>query len=44
MLIKAAKMGAKIVEVPVSMIYGVETGHFRAGGDVFRFLLALLRG
>ncbi len=43
MLIKAAKMGAKIVEVPVSMIYGVETGHFRAG-DVFRFLLALLRG
>ncbi|BAD84553.1 dolichol-phosphate mannosyltransferase [Thermococcus kodakarensis KOD1] len=43
MLIKAAKMGAKIVEVPVSMIYGVETGHFRAE-DVFRFLLALLRG
>ncbi|NJD99584.1 glycosyltransferase family 2 protein [Thermococcus sp. LS1] len=42
MLIKAAKMGARIKEVPVSMIYGVETGHFRLE-DVFRFLWALLK-
>ncbi|NJE84362.1 glycosyltransferase family 2 protein [Thermococcus sp. CX2] len=41
-LIKAAKAGARIKEVPVSMIYGVETGHFRLE-DVFRFLWALLK-
>ncbi|ACJ16207.1 dolichol-phosphate mannosyltransferase [Thermococcus onnurineus NA1] len=42
MLIKATKMGARIKEVPVSMIYGIETGHFRLE-DVFRFLWALLK-
>ncbi|MBP1910773.1 glycosyltransferase involved in cell wall biosynthesis [Thermococcus stetteri] len=42
MLIKAAKMGARIVEVPVSMIYGVETGHFKFE-DVVRFLVALIK-
>ena len=41
-LIKAVRKGARIREVPVSMIYGVETGHFRFE-DVFRFLWALLR-
>ncbi|WP_456453954.1 glycosyltransferase family 2 protein [Thermococcus sp.] len=41
-LIKAVRKGARIREVPVSMIYGVETGHFRLE-DVFRFLWALLR-
>ncbi|AMQ18114.1 glycosyltransferase family 2 protein [Thermococcus peptonophilus] len=40
MLIKAAKMGAKIAEVPVSMVYGVQTGHFKME-DVFRFLKVL---
>lgn len=43
MLIKVVKMGVKIVEVFVSMIYGVEIGYFRVE-DVFRFLLVLLRG
>lgn len=42
MLIKAVKMGARIKEVPVSMVYGVETGHFKVE-DVFRFLYALIR-
>ncbi|WP_297068158.1 glycosyltransferase family 2 protein [Thermococcus sp.] len=42
MLIKAAKRGARIREVPVSMVYGVETGHFRLE-DVFRFLYTLIR-
>ncbi len=41
-LIKAVRKGARVREVPVSMIYGVETGHFRLE-DVFRFLWALLR-
>jgi glycosyltransferase involved in cell wall biosynthesis len=41
-LIKAAKMGARIAEVPVSRVYGVETGHFRFE-DVLRFLKALLK-
>lgn len=41
-LIKTAKAGARIKEVPVSMIYGVETGHFRLE-DVLRFLWALLK-
>jgi len=42
MLIKAAKMGARIVEVPVSMVYGIETGHFKFE-DVIRFLKALVK-
>ncbi|WP_297436620.1 glycosyltransferase family 2 protein [Thermococcus sp.] len=42
MLIKAVKMGARIREVPVSMVYGVETGHFKVE-DVFRFLYALIK-
>ena len=41
-LIKAVKKGARVKEVPVSMIYGVETGHFRFE-DIVRFLRALLK-
>ncbi len=41
-LIKAVRKGARVKEVPVSMIYGLETGHFRLG-DIFRFLWALIR-
>ncbi|NJF24592.1 glycosyltransferase family 2 protein [Thermococcus sp. Bubb.Bath] len=41
-LLKAAKMGARISEVPVSKVYGVETGHFRFE-DVIRFLKALVK-
>ncbi|MBO8173857.1 MAG: glycosyltransferase family 2 protein [Thermococcus sp.] len=41
-LIKAVKKGARVKEVPVSMIYGVETGHFRFE-DIVRFLKALAR-
>jgi glycosyltransferase involved in cell wall biosynthesis len=41
-LIKAAKMGARIAEAPVSKVYGVETGHFRFE-DVVRFLKALVK-
>ncbi|WP_461865230.1 glycosyltransferase family 2 protein [Thermococcus sp.] len=42
MLIKAVRKGARVKEVPVSMIYGVETGHFRFE-DILRFLWALIR-
>ncbi|WP_042680028.1 glycosyltransferase family 2 protein [Thermococcus paralvinellae] len=41
-LIKAVKKGARVKEVPVSMIYGVETGHFRFE-DIVRFLKALVK-
>lgn len=41
-LIKAVKKGARVKEVPVSMIYGVETGHFRFE-DIVRFLKVLLK-
>lgn len=42
MLIKAVKKGARVKEVPVERIYGIETGHFRFE-DVLRFLHALLK-
>lgn len=41
-LIKAVKKGARVKEVPVSMIYGVETGHFRLE-DILRFLHSLVK-
>ncbi|CAB49488.1 glycosyltransferase family 2 protein [Pyrococcus abyssi] len=41
-LIKVAKKGARIVEVPVSTRYDVETGHFRFR-DIINFILTLLR-
>ncbi|NJE08712.1 glycosyltransferase family 2 protein [Thermococcus sp. M39] len=41
-LIKVVKKGARIKEVPVSMIYGIETGHFRFE-DIVRFLEVLLK-
>ncbi|WP_048151918.1 glycosyltransferase family 2 protein [Palaeococcus ferrophilus] len=42
MLIKAVKRGARIKEVPVERIYGIETGHFRFE-DILRFLHTLLK-
>ncbi|MDK2869679.1 MAG: hypothetical protein PWP39_914 [Pyrococcus sp.] len=41
-LIKAAKKGARITEVPVSTRYDLETGKFRLE-DIIRFLIALIR-
>lgn len=41
-LIKAVKKGARVKEVPVERIYGIETGHFRFE-DVLRFLHSLLK-
>ncbi len=41
-LIKAVKKGARVKEVPVSMIYGIETGHFRLE-DILRFLHSLVK-
>ncbi|MCD6189588.1 MAG: glycosyltransferase family 2 protein [Thermococcus sp.] len=41
-LIKAAKKGARVKEVPVERIYGIETGHFRFE-DVLRFLRSLIK-
>lgn len=42
MLIKAAKKGARIKEVPVSMIYGNEKSNFKFE-DVLRFLRVLIK-
>ena len=42
-LIKAAKMGARIAEVPVSMIYDPNREGRFGVRDVFRFLEAYLR-
>jgi len=41
-LIKAAKKGARVKEVPVERIYGIETGHFRFE-DILRFLHSLIK-
>jgi len=41
-LIKAAKKGARVKEVPVERIYGIETGHFRFE-DILRFLRSLIK-
>ncbi|AIF69537.1 dolichol-phosphate mannose synthase [Palaeococcus pacificus DY20341] len=41
-LIKAVKKGARVKEVPVERIYGIETGHFRFE-DILRFLWTLLK-
>lgn len=41
-LIKAIKKGARILEVPISTRYDVETGHFKMI-DIFRFLFALIK-
>ncbi|USS40721.1 glycosyltransferase family 2 protein [Thermococcus aggregans] len=41
-LIKAVKKGARVKEVPVERIYGIETGHFRFE-DVLRFLNSLIK-
>lgn len=41
-LIKAVKKGARVKEVPVERIYGVETGHFRFE-DILRFLRSLIK-
>ena len=42
LLIKAVKKGARVKEVPVERIYGIETGHFRFE-DVIRFLKVLFK-
>lgn len=42
LLIKAVKKGARVEEVPVERIYGIETGHFRFE-DIIRFLRTLIR-
>ncbi|AFK23056.1 putative dolichol-phosphate mannose synthase [Pyrococcus sp. ST04] len=41
-LVKSAKMGARIVEVPISTRYDVETGHFKFE-DIVRFLYVLIK-
>ncbi|MCD6558290.1 MAG: glycosyltransferase family 2 protein [Palaeococcus sp.] len=41
-LIKAVKKGARVKEVPVERIYGIETGHFRFE-DIIRFLQTLMK-
>lgn len=41
-LIKAVKKGARVKEVPVERIYGIETGHFKFD-DVMRFLKVLIK-
>jgi len=41
-LIKAVRKGARVKEVPVERIYGVETGHFKFE-DVVRFLKVLMK-
>ncbi|HDD31758.1 MAG TPA: glycosyltransferase family 2 protein [Thermococcus litoralis] len=41
-LIKAVKKGARVKEVPVERIYGIETGHFRFE-DILRFLHSLIK-
>lgn len=41
-LIKAVKKGARVKEVPVERIYGVETGHFRLE-DVLRFIRSIIK-
>ncbi|MFA4645920.1 glycosyltransferase family 2 protein [Pyrococcus kukulkanii] len=41
-LIKAKKLGARIVEVPISTRYDVETGHFKLI-DIVRFLQTLIK-
>ncbi|MFA4661655.1 glycosyltransferase family 2 protein [Pyrococcus kukulkanii] len=41
-LIKAKKLGARIIEVPISTRYDLETGHFRFV-DIIRFLKVLIR-
>jgi glycosyltransferase involved in cell wall biosynthesis len=41
-LIKAVKKGARVKEVPVERIYGIETGHFKFE-DVVRFLKVLIK-
>ncbi|NJE61354.1 glycosyltransferase family 2 protein [Thermococcus sp. 21S7] len=43
MLLKAARMGARIREVPVSMIYDPSREGRFGPGDVFRFIRVLLR-
>ncbi|WP_456326943.1 glycosyltransferase family 2 protein [Palaeococcus sp. (in: euryarchaeotes)] len=41
-LIKAVKKGARVKEVPVERIYGIETGHFRFEA-IIRFLQTLMK-
>ncbi|ASJ16396.1 dolichol-phosphate mannose synthase [Thermococcus chitonophagus] len=41
-LIKAKRLGARIIEVPISTRYDVETGHFKFI-DIIRFLKALIK-